>query len=363
MSARSATSPANGDPREPRQPPQRLAVFLGALLGAPLLVTALGLSLLGSLASFSPCGWLEIAAAGLLGSALLSRGRTRRATALGAAALLAGTAAFRLVAGGFGRTQLVALSLRDPSPRARWLGRWLDEQDVSLLGARALRFLWHMKPAESDALIASMRTAYVDERREQAVSGSAVLDTFLQRQSPRAFDTVIIEARGTPRSAVIFLHGYAGNFTLECWLVAQAAREVDAITYCPSTDFSGRWAEKRGQETLRATIDAVHARGIRKIVLAGLSNGGVGAGALAPKFADELDGLLLISGVPGSGDGAGLPTLVVQGARDPMAPAQAARAFASRAHGSYAEFEGGHFVLLLHRDEVRETMARWLRNL
>jgi pimeloyl-ACP methyl ester carboxylesterase len=55
-----------------------------------------------------------------------------------------------------------------------------------------------------------------------------------------------------------------------------------------------------------------------------------------------------------------LPTLVVHGERDPMASSRAARTLATRAHGSYAGFDAGHFVLLTRREETRASIADWL---
>src|SRR4029077_9562922 len=118
------------------------------------------------------------------------------------------------------------------------------------------------------------------------------------RQGPAAFDAIVIErARDAApaRSAVVFLHGFAGSFTLECWLVARAADAIGAITVCPATVLSGRWGDRDGERTLRATLDFLRARNIRRVYLAGLSNGAAGAAALAPRFAGSLAGLILIS--------------------------------------------------------------------
>ena len=111
---------------------------------------------------------------------------------------------------------------------------------------------------------------------------------------------------------------------------------------------------------MRATLDHLHARGIRRVFLAGLSNGAMGASALAPRVALSLAGLILISGAPASGGSGGLPALVVHGTEDPVASAASARAFAARTHASYAGFEGGHFVLLVRRAETRVAIANWL---
>jgi len=96
------------------------------------------------------------------------------------------------------------------------------------------------------------------------------------------------------------------------------------------------------------------------VFLAGLSNGAAGASALAPSFAPSLSGLVLISGAPAGGGNAGLPTLVVHGNQDAVASITAAKAFAARTRSTFAGFSGGHFVLLLRREETRKVIADWL---
>ena len=141
-----------------------------------------------------------------------------------------------------------------------------------------------------------------------------MLDTLLGRQRPEAFDALVIEPRGrSPKAAVVFLHGYAGSFTLECWMMAEAASSIDALTVCPSTGFSGQWWTRDGERSLRATLAYLDERGLSRPYLAGLSNGAVGASALAPRLARSLAGLVLIAGASPEGSTGGLPTLVVQG--------------------------------------------------
>jgi pimeloyl-ACP methyl ester carboxylesterase len=160
---------------------------------------------------------------------------------------------------------------------------------------------------------------------------------------------------------VIFLHGYGGSFTLECWLVARATRTIAAVTVCPAVEFSGHWSGHSGATTVRETLDYLRSRGVERIYLAGLSNGAIGASGLAPRFASSLKGLILISGAPSTGGSGGLPALVVQGNHDTMASAATARAFAARTHATYAGFEGGHFVAMTRREEVRAAIGGWLQ--
>jgi pimeloyl-ACP methyl ester carboxylesterase len=81
---------------------------------------------------------------------------------------------------------------------------------------------------------------------------------------------------------------------------------------------------------------------------------------LAPAFAPSLSGLILISGAPANGGNAGLPTLVLHGTDDRVASPAAAQAFAARTQASYASFPGGHFVLLVRREDMRKAIAGWL---
>jgi pimeloyl-ACP methyl ester carboxylesterase len=207
-----------------------------------------------------------------------------------------------------------------------------------------------------------MRAAYVEMRGETSGLPSPVMDTAFGRQRPDGFDTLVFEApERASGAAVVFLHGFGGSFRLECWLVAGAARAIDAVTVCPATALSGRWSARDGERTLGATLDYLHARGIRRVYLAGLSNGATGASALAPKFASSLAGLILISGAPAGGKYPGMPALVVQGEHDPMASVASARAFATRTHATYVSLDGGHFVLLMQRTRTRDAIAGWLR--
>jgi hypothetical protein len=313
------------------------------------------LVIVGLLLPASPIGWAQIASISLCAIALLINDKRPLAVLCAApfAVLLA-----CLHSTGSASTRLTTLP---GGGAARLLTRLFDEQDISLAGARVLKVLWPLPDSERRDLVDEMLASYREMRSSEGRTVTPAIDTLLDRQSADAFDTVIVEPKTPPRAGVIFLHGYAGSFTLECWLVGEAARAIDAVTVCPAMDFSGRWWHLDAERIFRETLDYLHGRGIERIYLAGLSNGGVGAAALAAQFGRDLRGLILISGAPSSGNGGGLPTLVIQGEEDPNMPAENGRAFAKRVNGTYAGFEGGHFVFMMKRHETREVLARWLR--
>jgi alpha/beta superfamily hydrolase len=325
-------------------------------------VTAV-LALAGALAPWSVWGWSVLVAVGAVAVALAMRpSRRRRGLALAAALAVVVIVVIRIAATGRAGAPAHMLTLPGAGS-SRWLGRLVDEQDVSLAGVRVLTWRWPLIREERATLPRAMRAAYVDMRADLGLTPSPVLGTLLGRQRSDAFDAIVVARAGdTPaESAVVFLHGFAGSFTLECWLVARAADAIGALTVCPATGFSGRWSDHDGDRTLRATIDFLHDRNIRRVYLAGLSNGAAGAAALASRYRTWFAGLILIAGAPAVSTAPGVPALVVHGDRDPMASARAARAYATQHHVRYAGFDAGHFVLLTHRDEVRATIADWLR--
>jgi predicted esterase len=334
-----------------------LARILGGALALLLVaVVALGLHL-----GFSVSGWAMLAGvAGVVAGVLSARRRGARALAGAGLALLGLVVLGRTVLAGRGSTTMVTLPAATTS---RWLARVIDEQDPCLVGALGVVRAWTFLPPDEQArLVPSMREAYAAMRASEGTTPSPVLDTLLGRQDPEAFDALVVAPRaGAPRAAVVFLHGWGGSYSLECWMMAEAARAIDALTVCPATGFEGRWWAAEGERTLRATLAYVKARGISRVYLAGLSNGGIGASRLAPRLAPSLAGLILISGAAPDGSTAGLPTLVVQGASDANVSAGPVRAFAARSGATYVELAGGHFVMMIERAEVRDAIARWLR--
>jgi predicted esterase len=335
-----------------------LAVVAGVLLAVVVLV----LAALGLAESYSPSGWLMLVSlASITAGAVTAPWRRshRRGVARAGAALFASVVVGRVVLIGAGDTVMVTLP---DGSGSRWLGRVVDEQDGALVGARLLAVAWRLPEAERSQIVPAMGEAYAAMRASEGLTPSPVLDTVLRRQGPDGFDALIVEPHGRPaQAAVVFLHGFGGSFTLECWMMAEAARAVEAMTVCPSTGFAGRWWAPDGERTLRKALAHVAARGIRRVYLAGLSNGGIGATLLARRLAGSLAGLILVSGASPEGSTGGLPALVVQGEGDTMVSAQVTRAFAARTGAVYAGFDGGHFVMMVRRAEVREAIVRWLR--
>jgi cell wall-associated NlpC family hydrolase len=119
-----------------------------------------------------------------------------------------------------------------------------------------------------------------------------------------------------------------------------------------------------GEKTLRATIRYLRAQGVEQTILAGLSNGAIGAAGLAPRLRDELTGLVLLSGYYDLPIMSGLPVLMIHGKADTRFSLGRFREIAS-GYGEQAkaiEMEGSHFLLIEDPDHVIAALSDWLRS-
>lgn len=339
---------------EPR--PSGAFVLLGLPLLVPSAVAALALDVL------SVWGLLQWLATTLLAVGLVTArwrkprgwGPSRTGLALWVVLVLA-----RTIAGGV--SPHARLLVLPAGQEARFVDRQFEERDAAILGARLFASAGLVRAREFPTLAPLLARSYDDMELELGHRmGSVVLSTVFGRDTGDAFGAYVVEPDDDPRGSVVFLHGYAGNFVLQCWQVAVAARAAGMRTVCPSTDFTGRWSDPHGERIARAAL--AYARRGDVTILAGLSAGGMGASRLAPGLHAELDGLVLLSGVdPGAGD-PGVPTLVLHGDHDHMARVSDARAYrdAHRGRVRYVELHGTHFVLLEEHEAVRAAITRFL---
>ena len=253
----------------------------------------------------------------------------------------------------------------------RWMNTLIDEQDTLIFGEAIFHRIGGVSPREHEQIADALHTAYSEMRGTQGIFPAPIISTYLNLQQPDAFDTVIIkpEIMRHPEVAVIFLHGYMGNVTAQCWEIAQAVGKFGAITICPSTDWTGQWWQPDGEKTLQATFRYLREQGIQKFYLGGFSNGGFGISRLATKLRNEdgLVGLFFINGIANGADikETGLPILIIQGARDERVPAREVSQIATVIGdlGTYVEVDGDHFMIMKQPELVQNAMTDWLERL
>ena len=246
----------------------------------------------------------------------------------------------------------------------RLLNRVLNERDIVLFGAQIGPYFGLISPSEKESLVSSFSQTYQDMNSHGATSLSPFLATYLGQQRTDRFDLVIVEPESAslPQNGILFLHGFGGNFTVQCWLLAKPGHRINAVTVCPSTGASGQWWNSEGETILRETLTYLQQRGVARIYLAGLSNGAIGASRLADDLKADIAGLILISGADPTATMTGLPVLVIHGEYDERIPVSLMEQYVDAAGESatYHLFEGDHFLLLKQADRVQAMIADWL---
>ncbi len=241
-----------------------------------------------------------------------------------------------------------------------------NEAGVALLGTRVLVSNGMLRDPDAPRVEAAMRSAY-DRMRADEEDPSSPLVLGPAPFSPDTPDllTYTPRARGGVRSelAVIFLHGYGGRFALPCWQVARVATQSAAMTACPDVGTDGAWWSPEGERILRATVTALKAAGAKRIVLMGLSNGGIGATRLAARMKGTFVGLVLFSGADPNAGAPGMPTLVLHGRRDAMVSQESSRIYARRTTARFVDLPSGHFAMMLDAATVDPEVARFLHAL
>jgi pimeloyl-ACP methyl ester carboxylesterase len=243
----------------------------------------------------------------------------------------------------------------------RWLDRIVPERDLAIGGSTALMAIGAMG-AEEDDLHGALRDGYDRMRATEGPIPSPILSTMLWGQRPGGHSMIAIDPPGDATSAVVFLHGFMGNITIACWHVAQAATAEGVAVMCPSTGWRAHWSGSDGLATVASTIDTLRRRGMKRIYLAGLSSGAIGASLGASML--DVDGVILISGAAPEAVPKRVPTLVLQGANDPRTRPGPARAYAQKL-GDLARYiehpEAGHWMILAEHVFVTEHIRGWLR--
>jgi len=292
-----------------------------------------------------------------IASFLKDRSRRRRGLASGLGIALS-VVLLRLAIGSEGET---LTNTHEPGHESgRWLDRVVPERELALGGSRLLLALGEM-PGDEPGLLEHLANGYDRMRAAEGAVPSPVLGSFVLGQTPTNHGTLrVAPTPRDPGAVLVFLHGYIGSTTLSCWQVAQGAAPLGIETVCPAMNWRARWDSPAGRRIARDTVASLRADGAERVYLAGLSAGAIGASRIARDLA--VDGVILLSGSSRHPRPAQLPTLVLQGAQDPMTPPRFAKAYADRVRGArYVEYpDAGHWMLLSHHEEVSAEITDFL---
>lgn len=331
---------------------------MARVLAAVVLVPAV---LLAVIVVSGPGSWsgigLVVGIVVVASAPLARRAAVARATVLTGLVVVLGTLGLRCGVGARG-AHVTMHAGADSSSRV--VNRLVDERDLAVTAARTMRWVHLLGDPDEQELPEVMSRAYARMRAEEGDTPSPVAATYLGLEGPGASDTIEIGDVEPGASVLVFLHGYAGSFTLPCWVVSRAAARAGMATVCPATRWVGDWWSAPGERVLRGVLRDLRARGARRVFLAGLSNGAIGASLLAPRLRGEIAGLVLISGASPTAAAPGVPALVLHGRRDVQLPAGLVRRYAARADARYVEVDAGHFALLVREGALVDAMGEWL---
>ena len=282
--------------------------------------------------------------------------------------LIALIAGLRLILARQDTFQSIRMITLPQGKEARWVNYLIDEQDSLIFGETLFHYIGGDSVNEHENTTSALYAAYSEMRAVQKVFPSPFISTYLNLQRSTHFDAIVIEpeVNHPPVFAVVFLHGYMGNVTSQCWEIAQAVKIFGGVTVCPSTGWRGDWWQPQGQAILQSTFEYVRERGIQRFYLGGFSNGGSGISRLAPQLKNEigLSGLIFIDGIHYGADirATGLPVLILQGSQDERMPVTQARQFAEEIGkaATYVELNGDHFLIMKQPDLVQAAIAQWL---
>ena len=206
---------------------------------------------------------------------------------------------------------------------------------------------------ESENFISSLNKHYQAMRLQRGRFATPLISTYLGRQSSKRSDLLVVSPveEKNESSALIFLHGAGGIWSLLCWLVSEIAAKESLHTFCPSAGTMGNWNSKTGRAVLQNTIRYVKSQGLEPRILAGLSAGAQSASKLIEDFESEFSALILLYGAHAAGAQTQLPTLLVYGENDERFPKQHLLAAAGhqRRRGALVTLEsvdGDHFALV-----------------
>jgi pimeloyl-ACP methyl ester carboxylesterase len=251
----------------------------------------------------------------------------------------------------------------------RWINTLIDEQDSLIIGEALFHRIGGDSAEEHNGITSALHTVYSQMKGTHRVFSSPFVSTYLNLQRSTRFDVILIEPEinHPPEFALVFLHGYMGNVTAQCWEIAQAVNRFGSVIVCPYTGWRGDWRQPQGQAILQSTFGYLREQGIQKFYLGGFSNGGISIGRLASQLKDEdgLRGLILIDGFD-NGTGIrelGLPVLLLEGVQDERIPPVYARQVAEEIGdlGTYVELEGDHFLIMKQYASVQNALAKWLK--
>lgn len=184
----------------------------------------------------------------------------------------------------------------------------------------------------------------------------------------------------TPRPAIIFLHGSMGNFKGYTWVLKSVADALDMVIVAPSYGL-GNWRKDPAAGVVGGVIahcEQSEYIDAEQLILAGLSNGGLGVTRALAAFPDAWMGAILISAVveshavPEMADVLSkkeTALLVLHGNQDRRIPIDYVEHWLGELTNPRIRVkhtfipDADHFMFFSHREQCGDAIRAWLQDL
>lgn len=253
----------------------------------------------------------------------------------------------------------------DCAAGAPWLARLVREDESVLAGDALVQALGILTPEARAELDAAAVDAYARLAVRTAGPGANAL---LLRSRPDRIESVAwFPPGGGPVPGIVYLHGFGGLLTPYLGALTEDPRLAGYAIVAPALGFAGEWWTDDGLAVVRRTLDTLPPRVDRdRLYLVGLSNGAVGATAVAadPALSGRFCGVVGLMGGSGDFGAPRVPTLLVAAEKDDRFPLGYLRGVHRvAASGGPAELvvvPGDHFALLTETASVDAALVGWL---
>lgn len=263
------------------------------------------------------------------------------------------------------------------------LARLVPEVDQLKLGSFLFPFVDpYLDGSQARNLRASLIDIYGELRSDpdfkssSSALGMAYQDLLIARCPGLHFFEYRPENVAEGDCVMIFLHGSLGNFKGYQWVLKETADQL-GMTLLSPTFGGGNWQLDKSQSRVRAVVEYCRndpELASKRLILAGLSNGGRGCLRAWKSFGDQFEGMILISPIMETAliqkeAYKGRPVLILHGNRDrriPVGVVKKRAALMSRLGGEvtarYWENED-HFLLFTRREEIAGVLVPWIRSI
>lgn len=185
--------------------------------------------------------------------------------------------------------------------------------------------------------------------------------------------------REKPAPLFVFFHGSGGNFKGYLWVLSKMADRAGFVLVAPSNGM-GNWRADESASSLDRAIEAAAGTAAidrHRIIIGGLSNGGLAVTQLANQRGSELAALVLISPVFDESatrslaltgqQGRNLPVFAITGGRDDRVPASYVESHLAMLKNAGVRLhyepvaDADHFLIFTHRHRLEDALVSWLQ--